>query len=106
MSMAVMKEHSAFLSACLLACMLACQVYTEALHHILRVNRSHAAATQISCSSLSNMMQIGLVSHVSLRCCHAAVNARHQAEKRKLQQAMARDNVPPARTSTPGMHTN
>ncbi|KAL3161053.1 hypothetical protein ABBQ38_009436 [Trebouxia sp. C0009 RCD-2024] len=31
----------------------------------------------------------------------AAINARHQAEKRRLQMAMAPDNVPPARTSTP-----
>ncbi|KAL3162864.1 hypothetical protein ABBQ32_009315 [Trebouxia sp. C0010 RCD-2024] len=31
----------------------------------------------------------------------AAINARHQAEKRRLQTAMAPDNVPPARTSTP-----
>ena len=33
----------------------------------------------------------------------AAINARHQAEKKRLQMAMAPvDNVPPARTSTPG----
>lgn len=44
------------------------------------------------------------VQHLALLL--AAVNARHQAEKRKLQQAMAPDNVPPARTSTPGMHPN
>ena len=32
----------------------------------------------------------------------AAINARHQAEKRKLQVALAPDSIPPARTSTPG----
>ena len=35
--------------------------------------------------------------------CVAAINARHQAEKKRLQMAMApADHVPPARTSTPG----
>lgn len=42
-----------------------------------------------------------------MHMCHAAINARHQAEKRRLQAAMAppanKDSVPPARTSTPGM---
>lgn len=43
--------------------------------------------------------------HLLNEFCVAAINARHQAEKRKLQLAMAPDNVPPARTSTPGEHT-
>lgn len=45
-----------------------------------------------------------IVPHLDVR--HAATNARHQAEKRRLQTTMApanKDSVPPARTSTPGM---
>ena len=38
-------------------------------------------------------------------CVVAAINARHQAEKKRLQMAVAPvDGVPPARTSTPGKH--
>lgn len=85
----------------LAACLLACQVCTEALK-FTRVNRAFSSKS-ITCNSLNSLKPCV---HLLDKTCvvAAAINARHQAEKRKLQQAMAPDNVPPARTSTPGIH--